>query len=97
MSKYVSLFGLLVLWRRSLRPHWMVEKEGYIFVFGLDKEGSDTELEAYYELYEQLKDDYEDPKVGHWRLSNTLMRLIIESIVFFGSLVGNYACGQQER
>lgn len=29
----------------------MVEKEGYIFVFGLDKEGSDRELEAYYELY----------------------------------------------
>ncbi len=36
--------------RRSLRPHWMVEKEGYIFVFGLDKEGSEKELEAYYEL-----------------------------------------------
>ena len=36
---------------RSLRPHWMVEKEGYIFVFGLDKEGSDKELDAYYELY----------------------------------------------
>lgn len=35
---------------RSLRPHWMVEKEGYIFVFGLDKEGSDKELDAYYEL-----------------------------------------------
>mmetsp|Transcript_20594 Transcript_20594/g.30219 ORF Transcript_20594/g.30219 Transcript_20594/m.30219 type:complete len:288 (-) Transcript_20594:119-982(-) len=48
---------------QSLRPHWMVEKEGYIFVFGLDKEGSDKELDAYYELYEQLKDDYEDPKV----------------------------------
>ena len=29
----------------------MVEKEGYIFVFGLDKEGSDKELDAYYELY----------------------------------------------
>ena len=29
----------------------MVEKEGYIFVFGLDKDGSDRELDAYYELY----------------------------------------------
>ena len=84
----------------------MVEKEGYIFVFGLDKEGSDTELEAYYELYEQLKDDYEDPKVSQWQLPNALVcrvphQFVVDiydfGSVFVGSVVGNYACGQQER
>merc|ERR1712224_246003 len=32
-------------------------KDGYIFVFGLDREGSQTDLAQYYELHTQLKED----------------------------------------
>jgi len=41
----------------ALRPQWMMGKDGYIFVFGLDREGSQSDLAQYYELHTQLKED----------------------------------------
>lgn len=43
----------------ALRPQWMMGKDGYIFVFGLDKEGSQHDLTQYYELHQQLREDSE--------------------------------------
>lgn len=47
----------------ALRPQWMLCKDGYIFMFDLHREGSQNELEQYYELHSQLKEGstYEDP------------------------------------
>jgi len=41
----------------ALRPQWMMGKDGYIFVFGLDREGSENDLAQYYELHTQLKEE----------------------------------------
>lgn len=41
----------------ALRPQWMMGKDGYIFVFGLDREGSQNDLAQYYELHTQLKEE----------------------------------------
>jgi len=41
----------------ALRPQWMMGKDGYIFVFGLDRDGSQNDLAQYYELHTQLKEE----------------------------------------
>jgi GTPase KRas protein len=40
----------------SLRPQWMMDKDGYIFVYCMDKETSLTELDPFFELHEQINE-----------------------------------------
>lgn len=38
----------------SLRPSWMTDKDGYIFVYSMDDEKSLNELQPFFELHEQM-------------------------------------------
>jgi small GTP-binding protein len=40
----------------SLRPQWMMDKDGYIFVYSMDKEQSLAELNPFFELHEQINE-----------------------------------------
>ena len=40
----------------SLRPQWMMDKDGYIFVYAMDRESSLRELDPFFELSEQINE-----------------------------------------
>ena len=45
----------------SLRPQWMVEKDGYIFVYNMMSPHSLEELTPFYELHKQMNEDRKVP------------------------------------
>lgn len=48
----------------SLRPQWMMDKDGYIFVYAMDREGSaETDLRPFYELHAQINEGKDVPIV----------------------------------
>lgn len=47
----------------SLRPSWMCDKDGYIFVFSLDEPQSLEELRPFFELHHQLNEGRRVPIV----------------------------------
>lgn len=47
----------------SLRPQWMQDKNGYIFVYCMTKESSLTELDPFFELNEQINEKRRVPIV----------------------------------
>lgn len=47
----------------SLRPSWMIDKDGYVFVFSLDQPQSLDELNPFLELHRQLNDGRRVPIV----------------------------------
>lgn len=47
----------------SLRPSWMIGKDGYVFVFSLDQPESLTELAPFFELHAQLNEGRRVPVV----------------------------------
>jgi GTPase KRas protein len=40
----------------SLRPQWMMDKDGYVFVFALDSAASLAQLEPFFELHKQINE-----------------------------------------
>jgi len=47
----------------SLRPSWMIDKDGYVFVFSLDQPQSLEELRPFFELHHQLNEGRRVPIV----------------------------------
>jgi small GTP-binding protein len=47
----------------SLRPSWMIGKDGYVFVFSLDQPQSLDELHPFFELHQQLNEGRKVPIV----------------------------------
>merc|ERR1711871_1615676 len=45
----------------SLKPQWMVEKDGYIFVYNMMSQQSLEELTPFYELHKQINEDRNVP------------------------------------
>jgi len=45
----------------SLRPQWMMEKDGYLFVYSVDSATSLTELAPFYSLHKQINESKENP------------------------------------
>lgn len=47
----------------SLRPQWMIEKDGYIFVYSMNSRHSLEELQHFFELHQQINEHREVPIV----------------------------------
>jgi len=48
----------------SLRPQWMMDKDGYLFVYAMDREGSaETDLRPFYDLHTQINEGKDVPIV----------------------------------
>jgi len=48
----------------SLRPQWMMDKDGYIFVYAMDRAGSaETDLRPFFELHTQINEARDVPVV----------------------------------
>ena len=47
----------------SLRPQWMIEKDGYIFVYSMNSRHSLDELQHFYELHQQINEHRDVPIV----------------------------------
>jgi len=47
----------------SLRPQWMMDKDAYVFVFALDAKGSLAELDAFFQLYQEINEAQDVPIV----------------------------------
>lgn len=47
----------------ALRPQWMAEKDGYLFVFSMDSSHSLAQLEPFFELHQQINENAHVPIV----------------------------------